>query len=63
MIQGGAEATSTFLTNLVLILATYPDVAKKLHEEMDRVVGNDRLPVLDDYPRLTYLHAVIQEVR
>jgi cytochrome P450 len=63
MIEAGAETTSTFLASFVLLLAAHPAVAKKVQEEMDRVVGNDRLPELDDYQRLPYLQAVVNEVR
>jgi cytochrome P450 len=63
MIEAGAETTSTFLTNLVLLLAAHPAVANKVQEEMDRVVGNDKMPELDDYQRLPYLQAVVNEVR
>jgi cytochrome P450 len=63
MVQAGAETTSSFLSNLVLILAAYPEVAKKAREEIDRVVGGDRLPQLDDYQNLPYLQAVVSEVR
>jgi hypothetical protein len=29
----------------------YPDVQKKAQEEIDRVVGRDRLPNLNDRPK------------
>jgi hypothetical protein len=63
MVEAGAETTSTFLTNFILLLAVYSDIAKKVQDEMDRVVGNDRLPELDDYKRLPYLQTVVNEVR
>jgi cytochrome P450 len=39
-----------------------PDVQKKAQEEIDRVVGNDRLPNFDDRDSLIYVEAVIREV-
>jgi hypothetical protein len=63
MLDAGAETTSTFLANFVLLLAAYPDVAKKAQEEIDRIIGNDKLPEFDDYQRLPYLQAVVNEVR
>jgi cytochrome P450 len=47
----------TFLLAMVL----HPDVYKKAQEEMDRVVGPDRLPNLDDRKSLTYLDSVLKE--
>jgi len=36
-------------------------VQEKLHEELDRVVGQDRLPTFDDHVNLRYLEAVRKE--
>lgn len=40
----------------------HPGVFKKAQEEIDRVVGNTRLPDFDDKPSLPYLDCVIREV-
>jgi len=39
----------------------HPEVQDKLHEELDRVVGQDRLPTFDDHVNLRYLEAVRKE--
>ena len=39
----------------------HPDVQRKIHEEMDRVVGDDRLPKHDDKASLHYLQAAWKE--
>jgi len=39
----------------------HPKVQEKLHEELDRVVGQDRLPTFDDHVNLRYLEAVRKE--
>ncbi len=38
------------------------DVQKKAQEEIDSVVGTDRLPTFDDIPRLPYITAIVTEV-
>ena len=40
----------------------YPDEMKKLQEEIDGVVGDDRLAEFDDMSRLPRVRAVAKEV-
>jgi cytochrome P450 len=40
----------------------YPEVLKKAHEEVDRVVGTGRLPTLADRDNLPYIDAIVKEV-
>ena len=46
---------------LVLYLIQNPAVQRKAQEEVDRVVGKDRLPAWDDLPCLKYIGLVLQE--
>ncbi|KAJ7621451.1 cytochrome P450 [Roridomyces roridus] len=50
LIEGGSDTTSSFLQTLILALTAYPEAQKKAQEEIDRVVGSDRMPTLDDPP-------------
>ncbi|KAG8228073.1 hypothetical protein J437_LFUL009045, partial [Ladona fulva] len=59
----GTETTSNTLAIGTLYLLHNPDVQMKIHEEMDRVVGRDRAPTMDDKPNLPYLNAVLMEIR
>lgn len=43
-------------------MVLFPDVQKKAHEELDRVVGRDRLPEFADESSMPYLSAVCKEV-
>lgn len=40
----------------------YPDAQSKAQAEIDRVVGRDRLPTLDDRSMLPYTEALILEL-
>lgn len=40
----------------------YPDVMKKAQEELDRVVGRDRVPTFDDKANLPYFRAMVKEI-
>ena len=39
-----------------------PEVVRKAQEEIDRVIGNDRLPTSMDRSNLPYIEAVVKEV-
>ena len=43
------------------LIAKNPHVQRKAQEEIDRVVGNGRLPDLNDRPDLPYIEAVYRE--
>ncbi|KAK7687301.1 hypothetical protein QCA50_009806 [Cerrena zonata] len=58
---GGTETTATVLTIFVLLMVTHPHVYKRLQEEMDKVIGSERLPDFDDRPHLPFLDATIKE--
>ncbi|XP_072014447.1 cytochrome P450 2J4-like [Amphiura filiformis] len=59
----GTETTSTTLRWALLYMMKFPDVQKRVHEEIDSVVGRDRLPRLSDKPDLPYTQAVINEIQ
>jgi len=61
LLEGGSDTTSSFLLSLILALIAFPDVQRKAHEELDRVVGRDRVPSLEDYENLPYIDAIIKE--
>ena len=43
-------------------MALHPYVVKKAQEELDEVVGNERLPELSDRENLPYISALIKEL-
>ena len=46
----------------MLALTLYPDVVRRAHEDLDRVVGRDRMLSLADRPKLPYIEAIVKEV-
>jgi len=40
----------------------FPDIQKKAQDELDSVIGRDRLPTFEDRPRLPFVDAVCKEV-
>ncbi|KAF5359953.1 hypothetical protein D9757_012242 [Collybiopsis confluens] len=59
-LSGGESTYATILTFMVAMVK-FPDVQKKLQEEIDGVVGRDRLPAIQDRPNLPYVNATIKE--
>ncbi|KAK8103562.1 cytochrome P450 [Apiospora kogelbergensis] len=58
---GGADTTVSTMATFFLLLSLNPDVQRKAREEIDRVVGADRLPTLADRESLPYICAVFSE--
>ncbi|KAJ9144244.1 Cytochrome p450 2c31 [Pleurostoma richardsiae] len=57
----GNDTTATTVVLFALYLMQNPDLLAKAQEEIDRVVGNGRLPTWDDIPNLPYLNLILQE--
>nr|XP_048273178.1 cytochrome P450 1A2-like isoform X2 [Myodes glareolus] len=58
----GFETVTTALSWSLLLLVTRPNVQRKIHKELDTVIGKDRQPRLSDRPQLPYLEAFILEI-
>ncbi|KAF6750546.1 cytochrome P450 [Ephemerocybe angulata] len=58
----GAGTTLATVDFFMVAMLLYPEAMGKAQEEIDRVVGRDRLPEYDDSAALPYLHALIKEV-
>ncbi|KAJ7127124.1 cytochrome P450 [Mycena epipterygia] len=61
MYGAGGETTYSTVLIFIMLMAMHPDVQTRVQEEVDRVVGKDRLPVIADRPDMPYLNAVIKE--
>ncbi|KAF9485107.1 cytochrome P450 [Pholiota conissans] len=57
----GVGTTSSTVMVFFIAMITYLDIQKKAQDEIDRVVGGDRLPNYDDQPSLPYITAVLRE--
>ena len=54
LFMAGSETTSTTLTWAALYMIRYPEVQKKVQQELDKVVGKERQPELADKQNLPY---------
>ncbi len=60
MLLAGHETTANGLSWTLHLLAQYPDAARRVEAELDRVLAG-RLPTAADYGALTFTHQVVQE--
>lgn len=60
--EAGSDTTAGTLDYFVLACVLYPDAVRKVQQEIDDLVGNDRLPTFDDISNLPYVNAFLMEV-
>ncbi|KAI0363948.1 cytochrome P450 [Pilatotrama ljubarskyi] len=59
---GGADTTVSAEMSFILAMGVYPSVQRKAQDELDAVVGPDRLPTYADLAQMPYLNALYLEV-
>ncbi|PVF96176.1 cytochrome P450 [Serendipita vermifera] len=57
----GSDTTSTSITNFLYTLVLYPDVQKRIQEELDERIGDGRRPTMKDVGKLVYFKAAWNE--
>ncbi|KAG8905314.1 hypothetical protein FRB99_000240 [Tulasnella sp. 403] len=60
-LRAGADSVEVAFKTLILALTLNPHVQTLAHAELDRVIGSDRLPTLDDHDDLPYITAIVLE--
>ncbi|NWX30571.1 CP1A4 protein, partial [Notiomystis cincta] len=58
----GFDTVATALSWSLMYAALYPDVQRKIQDELDRTIGRERRPRLSDRGALPYMEAFILEV-
>jgi hypothetical protein len=59
--MAGSDAIEGAIISFFLAMLVYPDVQVQAQAEVDRVLGKDRLPELDDRKNLPYIEGVMNE--
>lgn len=60
--EASTQQTLAVMESFILAMVRNPEAFKKAQDEIDRVIGSDRLPTIDDRSSLPYLECVLKEV-
>ncbi|GBE77800.1 Multifunctional cytochrome P450 monooxygenase af510 [Sparassis crispa] len=60
--SAGSDTTANSIRTFILAMTLYPDVQRRVQEELDAVVGTDRLPTFEDRSSLPYIECLLKEV-
>ncbi|KAL5483180.1 hypothetical protein ACEPAI_8409 [Sanghuangporus weigelae] len=60
--NGGTDSTRTAITIFFLMMVLNQDVQKRAQNEIDSVIGLDRLPLPEDRTSLPYIDCILKEV-
>jgi cytochrome P450 len=61
LLEAGSDTTSSTLYGFFQAMVLFPEVQKKAQEELDRVIGKDRLPEMEDMDSLQYIRGCMKE--
>ena len=61
LLIAGTDTSAQTVNWFLLLLANRPEIQAKVHEELDRVIGDDALPTVEDRTRLPYTFACLAE--
>ncbi|KAG8235786.1 hypothetical protein J437_LFUL016118 [Ladona fulva] len=62
LLISGTTTTLNVLEFALMYMVLHPEVQLKVQEEIDKVVGKDRLPKLEDRPKLPFTEATLLEI-
>ncbi|KAH7325479.1 cytochrome P450 [Rhizoctonia solani] len=62
LFTGGSTTTVGLIWSFILMVSLHPEAAKLAREEIDVVVGRERVPELKDREKMPYMEALLQEV-
>ena len=61
LLIAGTDTSAQTVNWFLLLMANNPEIQARAHEELDRVIGRDSLPTVDDRTRLPFVFACLAE--
>ena len=61
LLEAGSDTTSNTLYGFVQAMVLFPEVQQKAQEEIDKIVGHERMPNMDDEPKMQYNRGCVKE--
>ncbi|KAK4941895.1 hypothetical protein LTR10_018225 [Elasticomyces elasticus] len=61
LLEAGSDTTASIFLSFAVAMINFPEVQKKAQDEIDRVIGADRLPTMADEMDLQYIRGVVKE--
>ncbi|KAJ9144501.1 putative Cytochrome P450 oxidoreductase [Pleurostoma richardsiae] len=61
LLEAGSDTTASIFLSFAVAMINFPEVQKKAQQEIDRVIGADRLPTMADEMSLQYIRGVVKE--
>ncbi|KAG9240248.1 cytochrome P450 [Calycina marina] len=61
IVEAGSSTTSDELMGFLLAMVTHPEVQRLAQEEIDAVIGSDRLPTIADFDSMPYVRGCARE--
>ena len=59
----GSDTTSDAIATFIMTMVNHPEQQRLAQEELDRVIGRDRMPGFEDSADLPYINALVKEVQ
>uniref|UniRef100_A0A8C5RFX0 Cytochrome P450 family 2 subfamily W member 1 n=1 Tax=Laticauda laticaudata TaxID=8630 RepID=A0A8C5RFX0_LATLA len=63
LVMAGTETTATTLQWAILLMMKHPEIQRKVQQEIQQVLGSERLPVYEDRKQMPFTNAMIHEVQ
>lgn len=61
MYSAGSDTSATSIVNFFFVMTLYPEVQRKVHEELDKLIGGGRVPNMKEIKELEYFNAAWNE--